>query len=66
MSFQKPFEGTRNVWVKKTGEPFAAARVVTFEKKRPLGGYFWSRDSKYILCSAPDVVDSALGVNYCH
>lgn len=49
MSFQKPFEGTRNVWVKKTGEPFAAARVVTFEKKRPLGGYFWSRDSKYIL-----------------
>lgn len=49
MSFQKPYEGTRNVWVKKTEEPFSAAHVVTFEKKRPIGGYFWSRDSKAIL-----------------
>jgi len=49
LSFQKPFEGTRNVWVKKVEEPFNAAHVVTFEKKRPIGGYFWSKDSKYIL-----------------
>jgi dipeptidyl aminopeptidase/acylaminoacyl peptidase len=49
LSFQKPFEGTRNIWVKKTEEPFGAARVLTKETKRPIGGYFWSRDSKSIL-----------------
>ena len=25
MTFLKPLEGTRNIWVKRTGEPFAAA-----------------------------------------
>jgi dipeptidyl aminopeptidase/acylaminoacyl peptidase len=49
LSFQKPHLGTRNVWVKKTSEPFSAARVLTEEKKRPIAGYFWSKDSKYIL-----------------
>jgi dipeptidyl aminopeptidase/acylaminoacyl peptidase len=49
MSFQKPYQGTRNIWVKKTSEPFSAARVLTEEKKRPIAGYMWSRDSKYIL-----------------
>ncbi len=49
ISFIKPWNDTRNIWVKKAGEPFEAARRVTAEKKRPIPGYFWSRDSKYIL-----------------
>ncbi len=49
IAFQKPYKDTRNVWVKKTEEPFTAARLLTIETKRPIAGYFWSRDSKYIL-----------------
>lgn len=48
-AFQKPWKETRNVWVKKTGEPYEKARLVTAEPKRPVAGFFWSRDSKYIL-----------------
>ncbi len=29
MAFLKPWNDTRNIWIKKTGEPFATARVVT-------------------------------------
>lgn len=49
ISFLRPFNGTRNVWVKKTEEPFSAARPVTNDQKRPISGYFWSRDGKYLL-----------------
>ncbi|MCL4851994.1 MAG: prolyl oligopeptidase family serine peptidase [Bryobacteraceae bacterium] len=49
LSFMKPWEKTRNIWVKKTEEPFSAARLVTADTKRPIPGHFWSRDSKYIL-----------------
>ena len=49
ISFIKPLDGTRNVWVKKAGEPFDAARPVTADTKRPVSAYFWSRDSKYVL-----------------
>ncbi len=49
IAFLKPWKETRNVWVKKTGEPYSAARLVTADTKRPIPGYFWSRDSKYIL-----------------
>jgi dipeptidyl aminopeptidase/acylaminoacyl peptidase len=49
ISFLKPYKGTRNVWVKKAGEPFSAARPVSAEATRPVRNYFWSRDSKYIL-----------------
>ncbi|MFL6231590.1 MAG: S9 family peptidase [Thermoanaerobaculia bacterium] len=45
----KPLDGTRNVWVKRTGEPFEKARPLSAETKRPIGGYFWSRDGKFIL-----------------
>jgi dipeptidyl aminopeptidase/acylaminoacyl peptidase len=48
-AFLKPWNETRNVWVKKTGEPYDKARLVTTEPKRPVAGFFWSRDSKYIL-----------------
>lgn len=35
--------------MKKTGEPYSAARLVTAEPKRPVGGFFWSRDSRALL-----------------
>src|SRR2546421_5992971 len=49
IAFVKPFKGTRNVWVKKTEEPFDAAKPITADKSRPVTQYFWSRDRKYIL-----------------
>ncbi len=48
-AFLKPWKETRNVWVKKTGDPYDKARLVTAEPKRPVPSFFWSRDSKYIL-----------------
>ena len=49
IAFLKPWKDTRNVWVKKTSEPFSAARLVTDEATRPIPGFFWTRDSRYIL-----------------
>ena len=49
ISFIKPYKDTRNVWVKGIDEPFEKARLLTAETKRPVGGYFWSQDGKYIL-----------------
>ena len=49
IAFLKPLSKTRNIWVKKTQEPFSAAKPVTADTKRPIPAYFWSRDSKYIL-----------------
>ncbi len=49
IAFLKPWKDTRNVWVKKVGEPYAAAHLVTAEPKRPIGAFFWSRDGKRIL-----------------
>jgi dipeptidyl aminopeptidase/acylaminoacyl peptidase len=49
IAFLKPWKDTRNVWVKKTGEPFDKAHLVTNDTKRPIPAYLWSRDSKYIL-----------------
>ncbi|MFN2493522.1 MAG: S9 family peptidase, partial [Pyrinomonadaceae bacterium] len=47
IAFVKPFKGTRNIWVKKTEEPFAAAKPITADKSRPVTQYFWTRDGKY-------------------
>ncbi len=49
IAFLKPWRDTRNIWVKKRGEPFDSARRVTAETKRPIPGFFWSRDSRLIL-----------------
>jgi len=49
LAFLKPWKDTRNVYVKAVGEPFESARLLTTETKRPVAGYFWTRDSKYIL-----------------
>ncbi|HEX9944901.1 MAG TPA: alpha/beta fold hydrolase, partial [Thermoanaerobaculia bacterium] len=60
IAFIKPLDGTRNVWVKRTEEPFEAARPVTADTKRPIPGYFWSEDGKFILF----VQDQAGDENY--
>ncbi len=60
IAFLKPWKDTRNVWVKKTSEPFSSARLLTTETKRPIAGYLWTRDSKYILY----VKDNAGDENY--
>src|SRR6201988_1851610 len=60
IAFIKPFKGTRNVWVKKTADPFTNAKPITADTKRPIPGYFWSRDGKYILY----VQDQAGDENY--
>ena len=49
VSFVKPLDGIRNVWVKSIDEPFEAARPMTADSLRPVQGYFWSQDSKVIL-----------------
>jgi dipeptidyl aminopeptidase/acylaminoacyl peptidase len=49
LAFLKPWKETRNVWVKGTAEPFSSARLMTTETARPVGGYLWTRDSKYIV-----------------
>jgi len=60
IAFIKPFNGTRNVWVKRADEPFEKAKPITADKTRPIPGYFWSRDSKYVLF----VQDKAGDENY--
>ncbi len=60
IAFLKPWNNTRNIWVKRTGEPFTAARLVTADTKRPIPNFFWSRDSRFILF----VQDSAGDENY--
>ncbi|MDQ3131661.1 MAG: S9 family peptidase [Acidobacteriota bacterium] len=49
IAFLKPYKDTRNIWVKRTEEPFAAARPLTNRTDRPVPGFFWSRNGKYIL-----------------
>ena len=48
ISFMKPYQGIMNVWVKEFSEPFENARPLT-DSKRPLYGYSWTEDGKYIL-----------------
>ena len=49
ISFLKPFQGVRNIWVKERSEPFENARPITADTARPISSYFWSRDGKFIL-----------------
>src|SRR5688572_6886702 len=60
ISFIKPFKGVRNIWVKKTSDPFTSAKPISADPKRPILTYFWSRDGKYILF----VQDKAGDENY--
>lgn len=49
IAFRKPWEGTLNIWVKKVDEPFDQAKRITAETRRPIPGFFWSRDSRFVL-----------------
>src|SRR5882724_5489015 len=49
IAFIKPYKGTRNVWVKRTAEPFESAKPITADTSRPIRQYFWSRDGQFIL-----------------
>jgi dipeptidyl aminopeptidase/acylaminoacyl peptidase len=49
VAFLKPWKDTRNIYVKKAGEPFDKARLLTTEAKRPIPALFWSRDSRLVL-----------------
>ena len=48
ISFMKEYEGIMNIWVKKFDEPFDKAVPLT-NSKRPMFGYFWTGDGKYIV-----------------
>src|SRR5437899_7112559 len=60
IAFLKPLNRTRNIWVKRTEEPFDKAKPVTNDTKRPVPAFFWTQDSKYILF----VQDQAGNENY--
>src|SRR5712692_5368423 len=49
LAFLKPWKDTRNIYVKGINEPFSAAHLLTTEAHRPVAGFFWTRDSKYVL-----------------
>jgi dipeptidyl aminopeptidase/acylaminoacyl peptidase len=48
ISFLKETNGIMNIWVKAFDESFENARPLT-DSPRPLYGYFWSEDGKYVL-----------------
>ncbi len=48
ISFLKPYQGILNVWVKSLASDMEEAIPVT-AADRPMSGYFWSRDGKYIV-----------------
>src|SRR5947209_3657784 len=39
LAFIRPWNDTRNVWVKRTTEPFSAARLLTTATRRPVPGF---------------------------
>ena len=48
VTFMRPFEDVRNIWIKAFDEPFEDARPLTRDS-RPVPGYFWSQDSRFVL-----------------
>jgi Tol biopolymer transport system component len=49
ISFRKPYNDVMNIWVKGIDEPFDAAHPLTADTTRPVSGYFWTEDSRYVL-----------------
>ena len=62
LSFIRPYNGTRNIWVKGLAEPFDKARPMTNDQSRPVRGYFWSRDGKYLLYSQDKAGDENFNI----
>lgn len=54
IAFIKPLNDVRNVWVKGVDESFDRAKPLTEEKKRPVGGYFWSWDNRILFVKDND------------
>ena len=54
IAFIKPLNDVRNVWVKGVDESFDKAKPLTDEKKRPVGGFFWSWDNKILFVKDND------------
>ncbi|MBL8891008.1 MAG: S9 family peptidase [Planctomycetaceae bacterium] len=48
ISFMKPYNGIMNIWVKSFDQPFEDARPLT-NSSRPLYGYSWTEDGRYLL-----------------
>jgi dipeptidyl aminopeptidase/acylaminoacyl peptidase len=49
ITFMRPYNKVRNIWIKKAAAPFSDARPLTFSAKRPIPSYFWTRDAKNVL-----------------
>jgi dipeptidyl aminopeptidase/acylaminoacyl peptidase len=49
ITFVKPFNNVRNIWIKEKNQKFDEARPITADTKRPVTSYFWSHDSRYVL-----------------
>ena len=49
ITFMKPLNNIRNIWIKERGESFEQARPLTADSTRPVPGYFWSQDSRTVL-----------------
>ncbi|MDD3566911.1 MAG: S9 family peptidase [Bacteroidales bacterium] len=49
IAFLKPYNGTRNIWVKSREASFNVALPITAKEDRPIRSYFWSGDGRYIL-----------------
>jgi dipeptidyl aminopeptidase/acylaminoacyl peptidase len=62
IAFLKPLDGTLNIWVKGAREPFAKARPLTADTKRPIFGFFWSRDAKLLLYAQDQAGDENYNV----
>jgi dipeptidyl aminopeptidase/acylaminoacyl peptidase len=60
LAFLKPWKETRNIWVKETDRPFSSARLMTTETARPIAGFLWTRDARFIAY----VKDSAGDENF--
>jgi len=48
ITFLKAYNDVRNIYVKGIDEPFDDAKPLTADE-RPVMGYFWSQDGKYVL-----------------
>jgi dipeptidyl aminopeptidase/acylaminoacyl peptidase len=49
LSYLKPYRGKLNVYARAVGAAAATERRLTSDTTRPITGYFWSADSRYLL-----------------
>ncbi len=62
VSFLRPLDDTRNIWVKPQQAAFEDAIPVTNVTTRPIMGYFWSRDGRYLLYVMDDGGDENFNI----